>query len=66
MLRMPVMMVMTAIGTGFRFERCLFIGHAGTEADQHVFQHRVAAYAQKAIADFGLCMTITQMEGATE
>lgn len=66
MLRMTAMMVVATIGAGFRFEGRLFISHAGAQTNQHVFQNRVATYAQKAITDFGLRMTITQVESATK
>jgi len=63
---MTVVMMMAAVSTGFRFKGRLLIGDAGTQTGQHVSEHRIPAYTQKAIAHFGLRVAITQMEGAAQ
>eukprot|EP01022_Parablepharisma_sp_SALTPOND_P030350 TRINITY_DN760_c2_g1_i1.p2 TRINITY_DN760_c2_g1~~TRINITY_DN760_c2_g1_i1.p2 ORF type:complete len:1290 (-),score=479.69 TRINITY_DN760_c2_g1_i1:1065-4934(-) len=65
-----VMVMATAIGTGFRFEGGLFLAHLCAQAFQHFLEHRILADAQEARAtlmtDMRLGMTVAEVEGATQ
>ncbi len=61
MVVMPVRCAMAAIGPAFRPERADHIGNGRPKVAQHIRQHVIARNINRAVANFGGCVPVTEM-----